>query len=46
MHIKNRHDPGMLLYVDDGVGSEGWAIDDKAAVGKGGQSTNGALCRV
>ncbi|KAF2855742.1 FAD-binding domain-containing protein [Plenodomus tracheiphilus IPT5] len=42
--IKQKYDPNMLFYVHHGVGTEGWAIDDKGIVGV--QSTDGPLCRV
>ncbi|CAN9201090.1 unnamed protein product [Alternaria alternata] len=44
--IKKKYDPGMLLYVHHGVGTEGWAIDDNGIIGAGVQSTDGPLCRV
>jgi hypothetical protein len=42
--LKKKYDPSELFYVHHGVGSEGWAIDDKGIVGV--QSTDGPLCRV
>ncbi|EDU42037.1 FAD binding domain containing protein [Pyrenophora tritici-repentis] len=41
---KNKYDANMLFYVHHGVGTEGWAIDDKGIVGV--QSSDGPLCRI